>query len=181
LPDETPDALHSLTLSELRETLNRGGVKIGLSTLSEMITDGDVAEQLGAERRGNRLLFPPDAVTVLAAFIPHFREDAKVTNAGRPESLRAFLHTQGKGQNALVPAAGTSLSDIRETADIGQQIVTAMQHVGLIPAPSDRLLTIKQAMSEYGISEGTLHKMSVKEGGKRKVKESKIRAYLRDL
>lgn len=178
------EELHTLTLSELRERLKERGVEIGLSTLSEMIKDGDIAEQLDAQRKGNKLLFPPDAVTVLAAFLSHFRETPNLKNAARPDALRAFLKKQdGQELTAMpnVPVPSTHLSDIRENANIGLEIVRAMQQVGVIPPIEDRLLTLKEAATEYGVSMAVLHKMSVLEGGRRKVKRSVVLTYIASL
>lgn len=180
------EELQSLTLSELRESLKRRGVEIGLSTLSEMIKDGDIAEQLEAQRKGNKLLFPPDAVTVLAAFLSHFRENPNWKNAARPDALRAFLHKQNGARQELATTSGaglslTTLSEFRETANIGQQIVAAMQQAGVIPAPDDKLLTLKEAAEQYGVSVAALHRISIREGSRRKVKRSAVLAYIAGL
>lgn len=169
--------LQQLSLSELRERLNERGLKIGVSTLSELISDGDIAEQLGAQRKGNKLLFPPDAVDVLAAFIPSFRENPNFKNAARPAALRNFL----QGNSAPPESTALTLSDIREKAGVGLEIVQAMQQIGLIPAPDDKLLTLEEARELYGVAPSTLRKLSVKDGGKRRVKRSAVLLYLRDL
>lgn len=101
-----------LTLSELRERLQERDIEIGLSTLSELIKDGDIAEQLGAKRKGNKLLFPLEALDILAAFIPEFRANPKFTNQARPEALRSFLQ---KGAGSIAHA-GTELSEFRGNA-----------------------------------------------------------------
>jgi len=103
-----------LTLSELRERLQDRGVKMGLSTLSELINDGDIAEQLQAERDGNKLLFPIRALDTLAAFIPEFRGNPKFTNQARPEALRSFLHRDSR--NLL--RASEELSEFRGKPEI---------------------------------------------------------------
>jgi hypothetical protein len=185
MKENMAEELQTLSLSELRETLEARGVSLSLSALSELIRTGDIGELLHIGGKGNRKEFPPDAVDVLAAFWPRYKEaNGRLPQA--PAMLRGFLKQENSGLIALVPAA-SEFSETLKLADGAaldrhtQALVRHAEALEALPAPDDRLLTLKEAHALYGVSLAALHTISFREGGRRKVKASAVRAYIASL
>ena len=86
----TESELATLTLRELRERLKSFGVEITYDYLSQLLNTGDIAAQIGVGGAANARRISPDAVPLLAEFLPLFRE-----NRGRlpqaPAAMQNFL------------------------------------------------------------------------------------------
>lgn len=80
----------TISLRELHEQLQNAGVDVGYSTLSALIAEGDIAQQLQAGGDGRRREFPADVAMVLREFLPRFQEIGG-KKAHAPEALRRFL------------------------------------------------------------------------------------------
>jgi len=63
----------------------------------------------------------------------------------------------------------------------GEEFVTAIVRALAQAAPDDKLLTLKEAHQEYGVSVGALKGLALKEGGRVKVKKSSVLAYIAHL
>ena len=148
-----------LTLSGLRAALHERGVTIGLSTLSELIAIGDIADQLGAGGNPGKREFHPDVLEVLSAFLPAFTEakrDQGLSNKSAPEFLRGFLNQRNHGGAA---PSGSLVPLFRETVKEAYPIAVAEAQGrahGL--ALSERVLTAKEAADVLSISTIMLRK-----------------------
>lgn len=106
----------TLSLRGLHGELERCGVVIGYSILSELILSGDVAALLhagGGSR--NRRTFPTEAADVLAGFIPLWQE-AGAQKKRAPELLRRFL----SAASAAVSSDSSALRRSGEPAREGE-------------------------------------------------------------
>jgi hypothetical protein len=150
---DTSDSLLSsndlslLTLSELRESLKLRGIDMGLSTLSEFIKTGDIAEQLRVGGKGNRLEFHPQTVDVLAAFLPQYRK-AKGRLPQAAAILRAFLKQDES--SALIPVSDFLESPkgatLTQYGDEGLRLLSEIvETLKKAVPPDDALLTADQA------------------------------------
>jgi len=93
---------------------------------------------------------------------------AQQNGHGTPESLSRDIVPIAQ----LPPESGTLK---------GEEFVTAIVRALAQAAPEDRLLTLKEAHQEYGVSIGALRQMALKEGGRVKVKKSAVLAYIAHL
>jgi len=153
----TTDSPKPLTLSGLQAGLQERGVKIGLSTLSELIALGDIAQQLGVGGDGSKREFHPDALEVLVAFLPAFT-DAKrergLSNKSAPEFLRGFLDQ--RNQTGLVPS-GALVPQFGESRKLAGPVMDPLavaeaqgRAQGL--AATERVLTAKEAAEMLSIT-----------------------------
>lgn len=156
----------SLSLSDLRQTLEQRGVFMSLASLSEFVKSGNVAEQLGIGGKGNRLEIPPVVADILADFLPQYRA-AKGRLPQAAGMLRSFLKQRTDG--ALLPVLEVRTSG--ELTRYGDNAVRLLSEIAetlkqqAIP-PVDKLLSMKQAHEETGLPYAILRGIRVKVGNR---------------
>lgn len=139
----------TLSLSQLRETLETRGIGMSLSALSEFVKTGDIAELLRVGGKGNRLEFLPETVDILAEFFPRYKE-AKGRLPQAPAMLRSFLKPDNSTALVLSPA---SVPQITETPKAEERRGRAE---GL--AREDAIFTAEEASSFLRVSERQLRR-----------------------
>jgi hypothetical protein len=131
-----------LTLGELHQALSTGedAVKVGYSTLSEIVATGDIKEQLKVRTVSGRLEFSTDVVLILRQFWPVYKHlGGKRANA--PDILRNFLASRSdvsETSKGMVRSAGFGVS---ETSNIAPLVAVLEKLVTRLEPPQDRLLT----------------------------------------
>ncbi len=128
LSNTSDGALTTLTTKELHQALQQRGVEIAYSSLSQLLTTGDVAEQLGVAGGRNARRIQPAVIGLLAAFLPLYRV-SKGTLPQAPSMLRSFLARNDagavpspSGALALVETAG-ALSSVPVPEFVGSPII----------------------------------------------------------
>lgn len=162
---EAPTPALPMTLRDAANALRAQDVEIGYSTLSELLKTGDIAQQLGLGGAGNRREIHPDAVAVLAAFLPEFRAAGGKTPQA-PAMLRGFLRQRAEG----LVLAGTTDLVISETANMMSETakprflesdpahLAAVQGRAQGLAQTERVLTAREAADVLHVSVRMLRK-----------------------
>jgi hypothetical protein len=157
--------LSQLTLSEIRERLNDRGIKVANSTLSEIISTGDVADQLQKQKVGNKTLFPVEAVDVLAEVIQIIRADSRLTWQSASDVMHRVLTRDG-----------TAISVIRETPkDAELQVLSEIRELlkERQSPPEDEVYTLTEAKEKFPrFSYAILRDLRVKIGNRLYVRRS---------
>jgi hypothetical protein len=173
-----------MTLKELHAGLAERGVAISYSALSEFVGTDDIADQLQVTGSGSRREFLPDALDVLASFLPEYRQaKGRLPQAGG--MLRSFLKQTNPDGGALVPTSRQALaarfSETPELAALAgsvQQLVCALTEK--LPPPDDSLLTADQAAQLLACSPATVRKR-VKPVLRGRWRRSDVLRYIQDL
>lgn len=163
----------SLSLKQLRETLELRGIGMSLSALSEFLKTEDIAELLQIGGGGNRLEIPPGVVEILSEFLPQYRA-AKGRLPQAAGMLRSFLKQRTDG--ALVP-----VTEFRETEELRllAEIRDALQQRAI--PPPDALLTAQEAREAHGLPLPVFRTLRVKVGRRWYVKRSTVLRWLQSL
>ena len=155
LNTETDEPPEPLTLSKLLAALKERGVEMSLSTLSEFMSSGDVAEQLGAGGDGSRREFHPAVAVVFAEFYREFQQ-ARGKKPQAPDMLRSFLKQRMSPGTGLVSASKPVVSGISESMKPEQVAAVQGRAQGL--AMTEKVLTAKEAAEILHISTRMLRK-----------------------
>jgi hypothetical protein len=151
---ETNEQPIPLTLKGLHEALKERNVSIGYSSLSELITEGDIAHQLGAGGGANRREFHRDVAPVFAEFIRSFRRAGGKTPQA-PAMLRSFLKQQiGSGGGELVPVSeeGSAIAEMPKQAQPATLEAYAAQGRAQGLAMTERVLTAHECAAVLQLS-----------------------------
>jgi hypothetical protein len=174
-----------ISLRDLHVALTRNSVSIEYTRLSDLLSQGDIAEMLRATRKGTRLQFPTDAVELLTAFIPAFRQ-AKMKVPQAPGFLRGFL----KRENVEI----VQVRDIRQITKESSAPPTHEERLELARAAAyaarpanEVILTAQEAAAYLRIAPGTFRRLNIppwirigRSGRTRRWRLSDILAYLSD-
>lgn len=163
----------SLSLSQLRETLEKRGIAMSLSALSEFLKTEDIAALMEIGGKGNRLEIPPGVVEILSEFLPQYRA-AKGRLPQAAGMLRSFLKQRTDG-GAIAVTEFRGSEEIRLLAEIAETLKQRTE------PPPDALLTLKQAHAEYGIPLHVLASLRVKVGRRWFVKRSAVLRFIQNL
>ena len=155
LNPETENPPEPLTLSKLLAAIKERGVDMSLSTLSEFMSSGDFAEQLGAGGDGSRREFHPAVAVVFAEFYREFQQ-ARGKKPQAPDMLRSFLKQRMSPGNGLVPVKKAVVSDNSES--MKPEHVAAVQGRAQGLAMTEKVLTAKEAAAVLHISTRLLRK-----------------------
>lgn len=135
--EEVADApVVGLTLLQVHAAIEERGIKIGYSTLSELLKVGDTMQQLNVGGTRGRREFPAEVVDILAEFLPEFRT-ADTKNSQFAAELKKFLRRRNR--------ASSKPKDLDDD-EVDALLERAGSSKALVPAP--------ESLSDYAASEG---------------------------
>lgn len=175
------DELLSLSLSELRKSLEQRGITMSLPSLSEFVKTGNIAELLGISGRGNRLEIPLVVVDLLAEFLPQYRQ-AKGRLPQAEGMLRSFLKQRTEG--TLIPVSESRTSG--ELTRYGEEMIQLLSEIAEtlknhVQPPDDALLTMKAAREQFGVPLSVLRGLRVSVGGRKYVRRRDVLKWIEEL
>jgi hypothetical protein len=170
------EAVSSMSLSDLRESLESSGINMALNSLSEFLGTGDVAEILGIERKGNRLEIPPGVANILVEFIPQYKS-ARGRLPQMPAMLRSFIQQRTDG-GGLVPMASSEFRGSLQITKYGDGAMELLSEIRDIlkekqMPPEDTIYTLIEARRQFPLlSIAVLRGIRVKIGNRLFVRRS---------
>lgn len=151
--EESADApVAGLTLLQVHAAIEESGIKIGYSTLSELLKVGDAMQQLGVGGTRGRREFPAEVVDILATFLPEFRT-ADTKNSQFAAELKKYLR---KRQRATVKVKeeldDDDLDEIRQRAETALALVPSSDVTSLseIAASEGRARGLAEGDLQFG-------------------------------
>lgn len=180
MPDEIVK-LENLTLSEIRERLESLKIPMAMSTLHEVISKGDVAEQLQKQRLGNKTLYPPGAVAILAETIQTIRGDKRLTFDSAPDVMRQIISKE-PSQALSVIGEKPKDSEITRYGDSALTVLSEIRELLKQTPTEDNLLSLREAKAAFPhVPLDALRSLRVPVGKRLYVKRSAILRYIASL